>query len=190
MREKIEANIAIHKKMLAELEKIGVAVIEAVAGIVIETLEGGGKVLVCGNGGSAADAQHIAAELVGRYRKERKGLGAIALTTDSSAITSIANDYGFENIFARQVEALGVSGDVLWAFSTSGTSANIIKAVGKAREKGLKVIGFTGRKDSLLEELSDVCFCADAETSDASQEMHQVAYHIVCGLVEDHFVCE
>ena len=119
--------------------------IEAAAKICINSLSNGGKILIIGNGGSAADAQHIAAELVGRYKTERKGLRAIALTTDSSIITSIANDYGYSNVFKRQVEALANKGDVLIGISTGGTSENIISALSLANTLGCKTIGFSGR---------------------------------------------
>jgi D-sedoheptulose 7-phosphate isomerase len=144
-------------------------------------------VYICGNGGSAADAQHIASELVNRFESNRRALAAMALTTDSSVITSIANDDSYEGIFARQAEALVRKGDVFWALSTSGSSANVLAAARVARQKGAKVIAFTGRKNSLLEGLADVCFCADSKSAARSQEIHQLAYHIICKLVESRF---
>ena len=150
-------------------------------------MERNGTVYLCGNGGSAADAQHIASELVGRFNRERRGLAAVALTTDTSILTSVANDYTFTKIFARQVEALAHKGDILWAFSTSGSSVNIIEAAKSAKEKGALVLAFTGRAKSKLEGLADICFCAENESTARSQEIHQLAYHIICDLVEGHF---
>ena len=183
----IKGAIETHKAMVAALEGEGVARIAAGAEMIIECLENGGTLYICGNGGSAADSQHIAAELVGRFARERKGLRAVALTTDSSALTSISNDYGFENVFARQVEGLVRDGDVLWAISTSGGSANVVAAAQLAKEMGAKVLGFTGRRPSILEEISDVCFCAADESTARSQEMHTLAYHIICDIVEERF---
>ena len=126
---------------------------------------------------------------MGRFAKERKGLPAVALTTDTSVITSIANDYGYDQIFSRQVEALVKENDVLWAISTSGNSPNVVAAVKQAKQKDAVVLAFTGKADSEIEKLSDVCFCAEADTSFRAQEMHQLAYHIICELVEQEF-CE
>jgi len=182
----IEA-IETHKKMTADFERDGVETIAAIAGAITTSLQQGGTVYLCGNGGSAADAQHIAGELVGRFARQRKALAAVALSTDTSILTCIANDYSYEKVFARQAEALVKKDDILWAFSTSGSSANVIAAVRVAREKGARVIVFTGRTDSKLEYMADICFCADAESTARSQEIHQLAYHIICDLVERGF---
>lgn len=179
--------IETHKKMTADFEKDGVETVAAIAEAITSALQQGGTVYLCGNGGSAADAQHIAGELVGRFTRERKALAAVALSTDTSILTCIANDYSYEKVFARQAEALVRKGDILWAFSTSGTSANIIAAVRVAREKGACVIAFTGRTGSKLEDIADICFCAEAESTARSQEIHQLAYHIICDLVERDF---
>jgi D-sedoheptulose 7-phosphate isomerase len=191
MNEDIKKNVVeaieAHKKMTAEFEKSGIEIIVAIAEAITKTLKQNGTVYLCGNGGSAADAQHIAGELVGRFRRERKALAAVALSTDTSIITSIANDYSYEKIFARQVEALVKENDILWAFSTSGSSENIIAAVQKTKEKGANVIAFTGKTNSKLERISDLCFCANAESTARSQEIHQLAYHIICDLVEQSF---
>jgi len=176
--------IALHKRLLADLEGNGVDTIASVARMLIDCIASGGCIYLCGNGGSAADAQHIAAELVGRFVRERKGLPAVALTTDTSNLTSIANDYGFEHIFRRQVEALVGANDVLWAFSTSGTSKNVLAAAELAKDKGAKVLAFTGKKNSPLEKMSDACICVEGPTASV-QEIHQVAYHILCDLVEE-----
>ncbi|OHB61477.1 MAG: hypothetical protein A2168_09330 [Planctomycetes bacterium RBG_13_50_24] len=179
--------IETHKKMTADFESDGIETVAAIAEAITTVLQQDGTVYLCGNGGSAADAQHIAGELVGRFTRERKALAAVALSTDTSILTCIANDYCYEQVFARQAEALVRNGDILWAFSTSGTSANVIAAVRVAREKGACVIAFTGRTDSKLEHMADICFCADAESTARSQEIHQLAYHIICDLVERDF---
>lgn len=182
----IEA-IETHKKMTADFEKDGIETISTIAEAITSTLQQDGTVYLCGNGGSAADAQHIAGELMGRFTRDRKALAAVALSTDTSILTCIANDYSYEKVFARQAEALVRKSDILWAFSTSGTSANVIAAVQVAREKGARVIAFTGRSGSKLEHMADICFCADAELTARSQEIHQLAYHIICDLVERDF---
>jgi len=177
---------ALHRQMLEVFEKEGIQPLEKAGRMLVECLEAGGCIFTCGNGGSAADAQHVAAELVGRFRRNRKGLPALALTTDTSILTSVGNDYGFEEIFTRQAEALVRKGDILWAFSTSGKSPNILKAAQTAKAKGALVLSFTGRRNSLLEALSDVCLCLEGPTASV-QEIHQLAYHILCDWVEAHF---
>ena len=190
IKNQIARTIETHKKLLAEFEKNGIETVAAIAQMITKALKKKGTIYIFGNGGSAADAQHIAGELVGRFARERKGLAAVALSTDTSIITSIANDYTFENIFARQVEALVDKGDVLWAFSTSGTSANVIAAVKLGRKLGAKVVAFTGKPNSMLGQLADICFCAGGELAERSQEIHQLAYHIICDLVEQNFVSD
>ena len=179
--------IQVHKDLLSDFERNGLTSVAQAAKRLIDCIEAGGCIYLCGNGGSAADAQHIAAELVGRFRRDRRGLPAVALTTDTSALTSISNDYGFETIFTRQVEALVRKGDILWAFSTSGTSKNILAAVELARKNGASILAFTGRVASPLEAMADVTICVNGPTSSV-QEIHQLAYHILCDLVEEHFV--
>jgi D-sedoheptulose 7-phosphate isomerase len=176
--------IANHKALVARLEAEGTAVLENAATILCDVLKGGGRIYICGNGGSAADAQHIAGELVGRFEMDRNALPAVALSTDTSILTSIGNDLSFQDVFARQVEALVRKGDLLWAISTSGESPNVIKAVRLAKDRGALVLAFTGRSRSTLEKLSDVCLCADYPSSARSQEIHQLAYHILCSIVE------
>ena len=185
-KKQISKAVETHKRMTVALEKKS-EIISAVAEAIIKVLEHNGTIYLCGNGGSAADAQHIAGELVGRFRRERKALAAVALSTDTSILTSIANDYSYEKVFARQVEALVQEGDILWAFSTSGTSPSVTTAARLAKEKNSQVIAFTGRKNSELERISDICFCADNESTARSQEMHQLAYHIICDIVEYNF---
>ncbi|MGD9589708.1 MAG: D-sedoheptulose 7-phosphate isomerase [Pyrinomonadaceae bacterium] len=157
------------------------------AELIKATVEQGKKVLICGNGGSAADAQHIAAEFVGRYETERRALPAIALTTDTSALTAISNDYGFEHVFTRQVEALAAEGDCLIAISTSGTSPNVIASVMKAREKGCRVIGMTGANGRKLAALTDACIMVPSKRTARIQEMHITVAHIWCELVDQMF---
>jgi phosphoheptose isomerase len=148
------------------------------------SLRAGGKLLTLGNGGSAADAQHVAAELVGRFERERPALGAIALTVDSSALTAIGNDYGFEQVFARQVEALGRPGDVLLAISTSGSSANVLCAVHAARERGVVTIGLCGRLGCPLCEECDIALVAEAGRTASVQEIHLCIEHALCRMLE------
>lgn len=176
--------IQTHKAMLDDMAECGVGTIIAAARAITAALEGGGTVYLCGNGGSAADAQHIAGEFVGRFMMERRALPAVALSTDTSVISCIANDYSYEEVFSRQVEALVREGDILWAFSTSGTSANVMAAARLAKEKGAVVLAFTGRRPSTLEDVADICFCAAHRLTARSQEIHQLAYHIICDLVE------
>ena len=189
IEKQVEAAIGVHKKMVAEFESGGTGTIAAAAEAIIKSLKQGGVVYICGNGGSAADAQHIAGELVGRFERERKGLAAIALTADTSVMTSISNDYGYENVFARQLEALVKKGDILWAISTSGSSANVVAAAEMAKKKGACVLAFTGRSESKLERIADICFCAADKSTARSQEIHQIAYHIICDIIEQNF-CE
>ncbi len=158
--------------------------INEVADVVVRALQNGNKLLLFGNGGSAADAQHIAAELVGRYQYDRPGLPAIALTTDSSALTSIANDYGYEFLFARQIEALGQKGDVAIAISTSGRSANIKEGVLAARARGITTIGFLGKEGGQVRELVDHALVVDAQKTARIQEIHILIGHILCEAVE------
>src|SRR5207249_5465791 len=152
---------------------------------VAAALAAGGKVLLAGNGGSAADAQHLAGEILGRFNYDRAPAAAIALTTDSSVLTAIGNDYGYDHIFERQVRGLGRPGDVLIAISTSGRSANILNALAAARAGGLVAIGFTGRGGGDMEAACDLCLFAPADTTPLIQQIHLTAGHIVCALVEE-----
>ncbi len=187
MKDIISANIKDHKTAIDHFEQNSIEVVENIIDLIHKTFENGNQVFLCGNGGSMADCQHIAGEFVGKFRKVRQPLPAIALSTDPSLTTCIANDFSFEDIFARQIEALGKKDDVLWAFSTSGASPNVISAVKMAREKGLKVIGFTGKTNTPLEQLSDVCLCANSNKTNHSQEVHELAYHIICELIDEKF---
>jgi D-sedoheptulose 7-phosphate isomerase len=149
-----------------------------------QALEGGGKLLFCGNGGSAADSQHLAAELTGRFIKDRRPLAAMALSTDTSALTCIGNDYSFDEVFARQVRGLGRAGDVLVAISTSGHSRNVIRAVEEARTAGMLVIGFLGRDGGALKALCDVPLVVPSQVTARIQESHILIGHTLCGLIE------
>lgn len=154
----------------------------------VECLMRDGKILACGNGGSAADAQHFAAELVNRFEMERPGLPAIALTTDSSIITSIANDYDFNQVFSRQVRALGMPGDMLLAISTSGNSANVMEAIDAAHERGMTVIALTGRGGGKMVEMlavGDHNICVDSQSTARTQEVHLLVLHCLCDAVDN-----
>lgn len=150
----------------------------------VEALRGGGKLLFCGNGGSAADAQHWAGELVSRFYYDRPGLAAIALTTDTSILTAVGNDYGYDYTFARQVEALGRAGDVLVAISTSGNSPNVLRAAEAARARGMRVLAFTGRHGGTLAPLADIAFRMPSDETPRIQEGHEFVGHLLCALVE------
>ena len=152
-----------------------------------EALKSGNKLLFCGNGGSAADAQHLAAELIGRFQKERRSLASVALTTDTSILTAVANDYGYDEVFARQVEGLGRSGDVLIGISTSGNSANVVKAALKARDTGMHTIAFTGEGGGKLKDICDITFAVPSKVTARIQEMHIMVGHIICELVEEEY---
>jgi D-sedoheptulose 7-phosphate isomerase len=152
--------------------------------ISVQALKRGNKLLFAGNGGSAADAQHWAGELVSRFYYDRPGLPGIALTTDTSILTAIGNDYGYDYVFARQVEALGQQGDVLYAISTSGNSRNIVRAIEAARAKGMQVIGFTGQGGGQMAELCDLCFRVPSGETPRIQEGHEALGHMLCALIE------
>ena len=177
--------------MVAKLNDGHITTLADAAQLVTKTLKQGNRIYICGNGGSAADAQHIAGELVGRFDhdRKRKALPAVALTTDTSILTAVSNDYGYNSVFTRQVEALVEEGDLLWAISTSGSSENIIAAARLAKKKRASVLTFTGKADSKLEQIADICFCAQAQTSYRCQEIHQLGYHIICDIVDQNF-CE
>lgn len=163
-------------------------IIARAAGCVGESLRGGGTVFFCGNGGSAADSQHLAAELVGRYKCERASLSAVALTVDSSALTAIANDYGYDEVFARQLSGLGRAGDILVAISTSGNSPNVIKALECARAKGIASIGLSGEGGGRMACYCDILIAVPHRDTNHIQEMHIAIGHMICDLVESEFV--
>lgn len=153
----------------------------------IGALSGGNKVIFCGNGGSAADAQHLSAELMGRYKFDRPPMPAMSLTTDTSALTAIGNDYGFEFVFARQLRGIGRRGDVLVGISTSGNSKNIIAAFKQAHEMGICTIAFTGEGGGVMGEFADIILSVPSSVTNNIQEMHIACGHIICGIVENRF---
>jgi D-sedoheptulose 7-phosphate isomerase len=183
----IEKELEAHRKTLESVIE-GLQYFIYTAGVIAtETLEAGHKILLCGNGGSAADAQHIAAELTGRYKIERKGLPAIALTTDTSALTAIGNDYGYEHVFSRQVEALARKGDLLIGISTSGNSRNVIYALQKAKEIGCRTIGFSGKGGGKMNDVCDLNIIVPSDDTARIQEMHIMIGHILCQLIDNEY---
>jgi D-sedoheptulose 7-phosphate isomerase len=164
-------------------------VLEAIALAMTATLRAGGKILWCGNGGSAGDSQHLAAEIVGRFCRERRGLASVALTTDTSILTSVANDYGFEAVFSRQIEALGNPGDLLVGISTSGNSGNVIAALQAARSQGLVTVGFTGAGGGKVAALAEHLFAVASRDTARVQEAHILAGHILCDWIERDWLC-
>jgi len=175
--------IADHLMVVRQLEG-QLSELEVIARAMTETLHAGGKILWCGNGGSAGDSQHLAAELVGRFCRERHGLASLALTTDSSTITSIANDYGYEAIFMRQVDALGVKGDLLVGISTSGNSGNVLCALEMARSRGMVTVAFTGAGGGRMAKLADFTFAVPSKETARIQEAHILAGHMLCDWIE------
>lgn len=159
--------------------------IEEIARVIATALGNGGKLLLAGNGGSAADAQHIAGEMLSRFRHDRAPIAALALTTDSSVLTAIGNDYGYEALFERQILGLGFAGDVFIAISTSGRSPNILRAIDVARQKDIVAVGFTGRSGGEMASLCDLCLRAPSDFTPIIQQIHITAGHIICGLLEN-----
>jgi D-sedoheptulose 7-phosphate isomerase len=176
-----QESLAIKQKFFAEQT----AKVAEAAELIITSIQTGGKVLLCGNGGSAADAQHIAAELVNRLTYDRPPIAALALTTDSSILTSVGNDSSFEELFERQVRALGRAGDLFIAISTSGNSPNVLRAVHAAREMNIKVVAFSGRNGGKLAPLSDVALIVETDSTQHIQETHITIGHILCELVQE-----
>ena len=158
------------------------------ANFIVEALRSGNAIYFCGNGGSAADAQHLAAELSGRFLKDRRPLPGISLTTNSSALTAIGNDFGYDQVFSRQLEGAGKAGDVLVSLSTSGNSVNVVKAIDVARALGMKTIGLTGERASALSEKCDVCLRVPSASTPRIQEMHILVGHILCEIAENAIV--
>ena len=182
---------AIKDEFISHLETINTVIgtmeekLEAASLLAVETLRNGNKILLCGNGGSAADAQHIAAELTGRYKTERRGLAGIALTTDTSALTAIGNDYGYDRIFDRQVEALANKGDLIIGISTSGNSKNIVSALKLGRELGCKTLGFSGRDGGAMNEVCDINLIVPSNDTPRIQEMHILFGHTICQIIDN-----
>lgn len=186
MREYIRLEVSKTQATLEQLaadEKIAEQV-EKIARLSCEALRAGNKILFAGNGGSAADAQHLAGELVSRFNFDRPGLAAFALTTDSSVVTAIGNDYGYDKVFARQVSAVGAAGDIFFGISTSGRSPNVMNGLREARRKGLITVGLTGRQGGDMPPLCDYCLQVPSSETPKIQEGHIVLGHIICGLIE------
>jgi len=179
--------LELHKTVEAHLALIaerGVPVIEEMANAIVEALRRGHRLYVMGNGGSAAQAQHMAGELVGRFLKERRALPAQALSTDTSILTAVANDYDFDTVFVRQVEAFVQEDDVVMGLSTSGNSPNVVKALELARERGAATLALSGRDGGKMKDAADICLIAPGQTSPHIQEVHLTVIHVLCDLVE------
>jgi D-sedoheptulose 7-phosphate isomerase len=187
MLNMIKNELQSHKETIEKTIEVMIPDIQKASTLIVNILKNGGKVLLCGNGGSAADAQHIAAELTGRYKSERKGLPAIALTTDTSALTAISNDYGYGRVFDRQVEALANKGDLLIGISTSGNSANIISAFSCAKSLGCQTLGLSGKSGGEMNEACDLNLIIPADDTPRIQEIHILIGHILCQAVDDAF---
>jgi len=186
MIEIIKGEFALHGEVFLKMEQLSSS-IESIAELAINSIRSGGKIILFGNGGSAADAQHIAAELVGRYKTSRKGLGAIALTTDTSALTSIGNDFGYKNIFKRQLEALLNKNDLVIGISTSGNSSNVINALEYAKSNHVKVIGFSGAQGGEMNKVCDINLVIPSDDTPRIQEMHILVGHTLCHLIDINF---
>ena len=186
LRRIVADSIDAHQRFLAE----SLPLIAQVAEVFVRTIRAGNKIMFFGNGGSAADAQHIAGELVGRFLKEREPWPAIALTTDSSILTCVGNDWSFEDVFARQVRALAKPGDIAVGISTSGGSPNVLKALHDARERGCTTIGFTGANGTAMQAAADLCFLAPVALTPRIQELHLLAWHAICEIVEATLLAE
>ncbi len=182
----------INNELISHLETINKVIetmqdkLEIASKLTVETIKNGNKILLCGNGGSAADAQHIAAELVGRYKSDRRGLPAIALTTDSSALTSIGNDYGYDRVFDRQIEALANKGDLIIGISTSGNSHNVVNALKLGRELDCKTLGFSGRDGGIMNNLCDINLVVPSNDTPRIQEIHILLGHIICQIIDNN----
>ena len=185
IKEHAEAGAELRLRFFAENDQL----VDKVSRRMAQSLADGGKILVCGNGGSAADAQHMTGELLGRFLMERPSLPAVALTVDSSTLTAVGNDYGFDDVFSRQVQGLGRPGDVLVAISTSGNSANVVKAIEAAHACGMVVVGFTGKGGGRMASLCDYLVDVPSPYTPFIQEIHEAVMHLVCQLI-DHYLFE
>lgn len=172
----LKENVLQNNDLLKKIEEVAFACIEA--------LKKGNKILIAGNGGSAADSQHFAAELIGRFYMNRPGLAAIALTTDTSIITAVSNDFGYDSIFLKQIEGLGNAGDIFFAISTSGNSSNIINTIPLCKEKKIKIIGLTGKDGGVMNNLCDINLCIPGNATPRIQECHSLIIHILCEIIE------
>lgn len=186
INEMIKNELEAHKKTAEAIFELQDEIKKACE-MAVDTLKNGGKIMLCGNGGSAGDAQHIAAELSGRYKKERGALAGIALTTDTSALTAIGNDYGYEFVFSRQLEAIGRSGDLLIAISTSGNSPNVIKALKTANDMGVRTLGLSGKDGGAMNGLCELNLIMPSSDTPRIQEMHILVGHTICQAIDDAF---
>jgi D-sedoheptulose 7-phosphate isomerase len=187
LQQRITNQFNVSARLKNEVAPLFAPLIERAARMMTDTLLSDGKILVCGNGGSAADAQHFAAELVGRFERERPELKALALTTDTSILTAVGNDYSFDEIFAKQVRAWGVPGDILLALSTSGNSANVINAIKDAHERGMRVIALTGKDGGKMAHLlkeGDAHLCVPHDRTARIQEVHLLTLHCMCDIID------
>lgn len=183
IEQELQEHIQIAQKSLEELQSL----IFEVSNLLVEALRNGRRILICGNGGSAADAQHFSAELTGRYKVERRGLPAIALSTDTSALTAIGNDYGFDFVFSRQVEALANEGDIIFGISTSGNSSNVINALKMGKELGCQCVGLSGNGGGKMNEVCDMHLVIPSCNTPRIQEMHIVIIHLLCQAIDEAF---
>jgi len=183
--QKIEQSFSEHEAVLMQCRQRLLPAIVAVGQVLMRSIQAGGKIMLCGNGGSAADSQHLAAELIGRFKKERSAYAALALTTDTSILTCIGNDYSFEDIFARQVAGMAKAGDVLIGLSTSGNSPNVLKAVSEAKKAACVTVALAGRDGGKLRPLCDYSIVVPSNETPRIQEMHIMIGHILCDLLED-----
>ena len=184
--KRIEENVSVKKSILNDAHLIDT--IERAATIVVNAIKNGNKIIFCGNGGSAADSQHLAAELIGKFYFNRRSLPAVSLTVNTSIITAIGNDFGFDKVFARQLEGIGKAGDVLIGLSTSGNSENVVEAFRLAKEIGIITIAFTGESGGILRNLADILINVPSNDTPRIQEAHIMVGHIICELVEKEFV--
>lgn len=184
MRDEIKSQLKLHREVIEKVENELLDEISDLAKMLVELFRSGGKLLVMGNGGSAADAQHFVAEIVGRFKLERAALPAVALTTDSSILTAIGNDYGYDAVFSRQVEALAAENDVVIGISTSGNSPNILKALSVARQRGCKTVGLLGKDGGTIKDVCDLSLIIPCSDTPRIQEGHITVIHIVCDLTE------
>ncbi len=187
MQEMINKELSLHLETVVKVKENLADDIKKACELAVKTLKNGGKILLCGNGGSAADAQHIAAELTGRYKTQRNSLPGIALTTDTSALTAIGNDYGYKFVFSRQLSGIGNKGDLLIAISTSGNSENVIDVIKVAKEKGIFVLGFSGKNGGKMSEICDLNLIVPSDNTPRIQEMHILFGHIICQAIDDAF---
>lgn len=187
MQQRLQKIVEESVKVKQQMLPAALPAAEQAALALIKAFEKGNRLFLCGNGGSAADSQHIAAEFIGRFRKERRALPAIALTTDTSVLTCLPNDYSYEIIFSRQLEGLGRSGDVLWGISTSGKSGNVLRAFETAAKMGIMTVAMTGHDGGPMGRMADICMNVPATVTARIQEAHITLAHAICEIVEDHF---